>query len=83
MMTQIKMIVVCTNSNGEGDFFPCKVNLAEKYYLDGEHYALAEVEAGKRGYEEPWIACDENEPLFKPFAASVNWNEVPCLTNKP
>lgn len=78
----IKMVVVGTNSNGAADFFPCTVNIAQRYYLEGEHYILAQVEANKYGFAGDTIPCDENDPLFKPFANSVKWDEVRCLTNK-
>lgn len=74
----IKCIVIADNANGEADFWPCIVNCSERQYNVGDHYETAEVAAENEKYTKPY-AADEHEPLFKPFATIVNWNEVPIL----
>ncbi len=62
--TSTRVVVAALNSNGEPDFFFCKVRCTFEEYQDGEHYALAERKAIDEGYEprlsydgidQPWL----------------------------
>ena len=74
----IKCIVIADNASGEADFWACIVDCTERQYNEGDHFETAEVCAENERYENTY-ACDEHEPLFKPFLNIVDWNKVPIL----
>jgi len=56
----VKCAVSCVNSNGEADFYFCKVVCTEEQYDLGEHYNFTKEAAENEGYE-PHLAYDEVE----------------------
>ncbi len=64
---KIKVVVSCSNANGEPDFFPCAVVVSQEEYDNGEHYDQAIEIAVGENYEAPFFAYDENDEGFKWF----------------
>lgn len=56
----VRVAVACVNSNGEADFYFCKVVCTEQEYSLGAHYAYAKEAAENEGYET-YLAYDEVE----------------------
>jgi len=64
-MKEHLLAVACVNSNGESDFFFCKVICTLDEYDSGHHYEKAEQAACDEGYGHPMIAFDEMDPPMK------------------
>jgi len=74
-MKTAKCVVVCYNANGCADVFPCKVIVKDSIDA-GNHYEVIRDEAYELGYENPMVVATEDDPLFKYFLNSVDWNDV-------
>lgn len=56
-----KMMVACTNANGERDLFVTTILASDDEVADGLHYERAEDAAAEDGYEGPFVAFDEHD----------------------
>jgi hypothetical protein len=61
---KIKVAVVVTDSNGEGDIVKYDVICTQDEYDLGLHYDFAKEKAEEFGYEVKY-SFDENEPAYK------------------
>jgi hypothetical protein len=74
-MNITKVMVACTNSNGEPDFFFCKIRCTPEQYNNGQHYVCAEQAAIDEGYE-PRMAFDENDTAGRAIVKHFRWSVV-------
>jgi hypothetical protein len=58
----LRMVVACRNASGEPDLFSCEVAASPG---DGDQYELATATAKAAGYQEPMVAADESDRLFR------------------
>lgn len=58
----MKCAVFCRNASGEPDIFYCQIDAHPIAVQDGEHYEQAVQLAIAKGYEGPFLACDEYDP---------------------
>ena len=79
-MRTVRMIVVCHNSNGEPDFYFCKVRCTFEEYNEGEHYALAHQKAQEKGYSGPFVTICEDDPSGKKLLNHFDWEYAPEYT---
>lgn len=66
----IKVVVACTNANGEPDFTFCVVKHRQEQYDEGDHYDAAINQACENGYEGDMVCYDQNDGpawLFEHF----------------
>jgi hypothetical protein len=68
-----KVIVLCTNSNGEPEFHSCAPEATQQQIDDGAHYDLAKENAGFNGYSEPMMAFDANDQAAKDLPKLLGW----------
>jgi hypothetical protein len=55
-VTENRMVVACTNSNGEPDFAFVTVRCTDEQRDDGDDYEAAKKWASEKDYEEPMVA---------------------------
>lgn len=70
---QVKVVVLCVNSNGVPEFFTCPVNTTENGVKNGEHYDLACEQALREGFEKPMISFDKTDEAGKGLAEVAAW----------
>lgn len=75
----VKVVVLCTNSEGSPEFCTHEVQCTKKQYDDGDHYDIAKNAAAKEGYETPMVAFDENDAA----ARQLDDKMVEFLHGKP
>jgi hypothetical protein len=75
MKTEQKVMIACTNANGESDMFVCAVEVSDSEYQNGVHYDLAKVVAEENGYEAPYVCFDQHEQ--KNLARKLSMLECP------
>ncbi len=76
----IKVIVLCTNSEGSPEFFTREIQCTQAQYDNGDHYDIAkEAAKSEEGYEEPMMAFDEKDWA----ARQLNAELVEFLHGKP
>lgn len=79
MIREIKMMVGSINSNGEPDFFFCRVMCSDLEYENGSHYTTACLLAAVEGYE-PHFVFDENDPAGKAIVDKFVWETASVTT---
>lgn len=72
-MMYIKMIVLCTNSNGSPEFYTCSPEVTQEQIDKGEHYELAKENAKYNGYTEPMIAFDSRDAAARQLGEILAW----------
>lgn len=73
-MKSVKVIVLCMNSSGEPEFFPCTLSVTAAQRAHGEHYQLAIEQAEGQGYQLPMIAFDEHDPAARQLGELLAWS---------
>ena len=63
--TTIKLLVLCSNSEGAPEIHTCSVQMTPEQIAEGLHYDVAKENADLNGYEEPMIAFDEQDPAAR------------------
>ncbi len=63
--TTIKVLVLCSNSEGAPEMHTCSVEATPEQIAEGLHYDWAKENADRNGYEEPMIAFDERDPAAR------------------
>ena len=76
---EIKMIVAGYNTNGDADFFFCKVSCTESYIFCGEHYKEARDLAVVEGFD-PVMVFDETDPGGKAIEPVFVWESATVVT---
>lgn len=56
-----KVMIACTNANGESDLFVCTVEVSEAEYDNGIHFDRAIEMAENEGYDAPYVCFDEQD----------------------
>lgn len=60
----LKMVVACTNANGDADlFFFILDDVPEDRYDLGEHFDAAMEHAENEGYDHPMVVFDDTMPV--------------------
>lgn len=72
-MTNPKVVVLCTNSEGAPEFHTCAPKVTKAELEAGRHYNLAMKDASDNGYDEPMVAFDETDPAAKQMAQVLSW----------
>ncbi|MBK3779874.1 hypothetical protein G3A43_06375 [Paraburkholderia aspalathi] len=68
-----KVVVLCTNANGEPEFHSCTPEVTQQQIDDGVHYDLAKENAGYNGYSEPMMAFDAKDQAAKDLSQILGW----------
>jgi hypothetical protein len=61
-VVKVKIVVACTNANGDADLFFFVMKIAEEHYNNGDHYDAAKDHAEANGYEAPMVVFDDSMP---------------------
>lgn len=69
----VKVIVLCTNSNGAPEFHTCTPEVTPQQVDEGEHYELAKQNAADNGYEGPMLAFDTKDPAARQLGDLLAW----------
>lgn len=74
MSTQInvKVAVLCHNSNGEPEFFLTNVTTSPEECNDGDHYTIALEQASAAGFD-PVMCFDGNDQAARQLADTSAW----------
>ena len=73
-VTENRMVVACTNSNGEPDFAFVTVRCTDEQRDDGDDYEAAKKWASENDYEEPMVAFNcEVDPAGKAIVNHFCW----------
>lgn len=72
-LKNVKVVVLCTNSNGEPEFHTCTPSVTPAQMADGEHLNLAKENAEDNGYEHPMIAFEATSPAAKQLGDILVW----------
>ena len=78
-MRQERVVVACTNSNGEPDFYFCKVNCTDQQYENGEHYEVAKRAALDNDYDGQMVAYDDACYAGKNLMKMFHWSSATQL----
>jgi hypothetical protein len=63
-LIKLKMVVACTNANGDADlFFFIMDKIPEDQYDLGGHFDAAKEHAENEGYEHPMVVFDDSMPI--------------------
>lgn len=71
--TTVKVIVLCTNSEGAPEFHTCTPDVTKAEYDNGVHYDLAKENAESNGYTGPMIAFDKADPACRQLGDLLAW----------
>lgn len=71
--TRLRVIVLCSNSNGEPEFHSCMPEVTESEKRDGVHYERAKENAQWSGFAPPMIAFDGTDPAAKQLGDLHLW----------
>lgn len=69
----MKVIVLCTNSQGVPEFYGCAVQATADEYAEGQHYEMAKAQAQREGYEAPMMAFDGGDTAAKQLGEMLAW----------
>lgn len=69
----VKVIVLCTNSEGALEFHTCAPECTEEQISSGGHYDMAKENAAFNGFGEPMIAFDANDPAARQLGETLAW----------
>lgn len=72
-LKHVKVVVLCTNSEGAPEFHTCTPEVTQEQYDNGEHYDLAKENAEDNGYEGPMIAFDANDAAARQMGDILAW----------
>ena len=76
----VKVIVLCSNSEGAPEFHSCAIDVTQEQYDNGDHYDLAMENAEDNGYE-PHKAFDQNDPAAKQLGDIFTWLQAQKQTS--
>lgn len=68
-----KVVVLCTNANGDPSFHTCTPSVTQAGLDEGEHYELAKENARDTGYEGPMLAFDSMDEAAHQLGDIVKW----------
>lgn len=68
-----KVVVLCTNSNGEPEFHTHTPVVTHQQMINGDHYDLAKENALHNGYEGPMIAFDKTDLAATQIGEVLAW----------
>ena len=68
----LKMVVLCRNSEGAPEFHTCAVDVTAAQCASGDHYQLAEDNAAYNGYEPQFSFC-QDDPAAKQLGDILAW----------
>lgn len=68
-----KVVVLCTNANGDPSFHTCTPSVTKAGIEEGEHYELAKENARDNGYEGPMLAFDSMDEAARQLGDIVKW----------
>ena len=74
MKHPVRVVVLCTNSEGAPEFHGCVVPVTTREEADGEHYVLAKRSAGDLGFTSPMIAFSRGDPAYDQLADILAWS---------
>lgn len=69
----VKVVVLCTNSNGSPEFHTCAIECSQEDVDNGSHYDRAKENASWNGFQEPMMAFDANDEAAKQFLSIYGW----------
>jgi hypothetical protein len=78
-MLDLKMMVAGINSNGEPDFYFCKLICTEDDYDNGYHYKFAMNKAEQADFE-PKLAFDQDDAAGKAIVDHFSWESADTFT---
>lgn len=68
----VKVVVLCLNSEGMPEFYTCTPECTPDDVEQGKHYVLAKESAEDQGYD-PVIAFDATDPAAKQLGEILAW----------
>lgn len=72
-LVAIKVVVLCTNSDGFPEFYPSTVQASPAQIAHGVHHGLAKDDARAQGYAEPMIGFDATDPASGQLGEMLAW----------
>lgn len=73
MNSEIKVVVLCVNSEGQPEFYPCLLEVTSEEVSEGKHLELAKEDAALNGYGGPMIAFDNTSPAGVQLGEILAW----------
>jgi len=70
---QTHVAVLCTNSEGQPEFYASTLDVTPEDVASGKHLELAKEDATLKGYDEPMIAFDDTAPASEQLGDILLW----------